>query len=151
MYSKKYVIILIIVLVVIFFSPLIYNASAPGFEKESPTFENGMLQEPEGDHCIEDKEWMKANHMDLLKEIRHDAIRNMDRYYKSEDYGTVYNASIEQCFECHTSQEDFCGACHEYNGVEPYCFECHSKPSVLDEYGEPQSDKYWQASSPGFK
>lgn len=146
MYSKKYVIILIIALVLIFFSPLIYNISAPAFESEMPE-----LQDAEGENCMEDAEWMKANHMDLLKDVRHTSIREMDRTYVSEDYGTEYNASIEQCFECHTSQEDFCGTCHEYNGVDPYCFECHSKPSVLDEYGEPQSDKYWQASSPGFK
>lgn len=134
MYSKKYVIPLVIILLIIFFSPLIYNASAPGFEKEAPTVKNGELAKPEGDHCIENATWMKAWHMDLIHNLRTEAIRHQDITYTSEDYGETYNASLNTCWECHESKEDFCNACHEYTGVKPYCFECHITPELIEKY-----------------
>ena len=131
MYSTKWVILLIIAFLGVCFSPLIYNVSAPGFELKPPE-----LAKPEGDHCIEDADWMEANHMDLLLEIRTHTIRDPGgRFYESKTYpGEIFYGTTHQCFECHTSKADFCDKCHGYNGVKPYCWECHNTPEIVKEY-----------------
>lgn len=133
MYSKVYVAAFIIIFLAIVFSPYYYNITAAEFETKLPE-----LAKPEGDHCIEDADWMEANHMDLLFEMRTKTIREPGgRYYESKTYpGEIYEGTTHQCFECHTSKADFCDKCHEYNGVKPYCWECHNTPEILEEYGK---------------
>ncbi|MFA5370709.1 MAG: hypothetical protein WC053_02115 [Sideroxydans sp.] len=79
-----------------------------------------------GGQCVEDTQWMRKNHMHLLKHQRDEALRKGIRDEK---------ISLKNCIECHASTKDdsviarddsFCVGCHRYEAVKPDCFECHS-------------------------
>jgi len=79
-----------------------------------------------GGQCVEDAQWMRKNHMDLLKHQRDDTVHKGVRDTKH---------SLKGCIECHASTQDnsvtaradsFCVACHRYESVKIDCFECHS-------------------------
>lgn len=80
----------------------------------------------QGGKCVKDPEWMRKNHMQLLKHEREEAVRKGARDSK---------VSLKTCVECHASIKDnsviarddsFCVACHRYEAVKLDCFECHS-------------------------
>ena len=73
-----------------------------------------------------DSQWMRKNHMHLLKHQRDETVRKGIRDEKF---------SLKNCIECHASARDdsviaredsFCVACHRYEAVNIDCFECHS-------------------------
>ncbi len=74
--------------------------------------------------CVEDTEYMAANHMNILKEEREQAVRRGIRTKKH---------SLKNCFTCHTDKSKFCDRCHTYAGVQPTCFAevggCHYAPT----------------------
>jgi hypothetical protein len=84
-----------------------------------------------GDKCVRDEDYMRRNHMNILKHQRDETMRKGIR--GSQD-------SLKNCIECHvnpktnsvaSSKEDFCMGCHSYAGVKLDCFECHSsKPKA---------------------
>ncbi len=122
MYHKGYIVLFIIVILAIVSSPVILANSGKGFEDI-----RNYLEKPKGDRCVESKDFMIANHMELLNKWREMAIREGKRLYMSETYGVIYNASINECFRCH-AYEDFCEKCHEFGGVHIYCWTCHTPP-----------------------
>lgn len=84
-----------------------------------------------GDKCVRDTEYMRRNHMNLLK---HQRDETMHKGIRTVQY------SLKNCIECHanpktnsvaSNKEDFCVACHSYTAVKLDCFECHSsKPKA---------------------
>lgn len=79
-----------------------------------------------GGQCVEDTQWMRKNHMHLLRHQRDETVRKGVRDEK---------LSLKSCIECHASTRDdsviarddsFCVACHRYEAVKIDCFECHS-------------------------
>jgi len=79
-----------------------------------------------GDKCVENTDFMRRNHMDLLKHHRDDTMRLGIRTTKH---------SLKGCVECHasdktgsvaSSKEDFCVACHSYASVKLDCWDCHA-------------------------
>lgn len=79
-----------------------------------------------GGECVKDPQWMRKNHMHLLKHQRDETLRKGVRDDK---------VSLKGCIECHASTSDdsvtaradsFCIACHHYEAVKIDCFECHS-------------------------
>lgn len=84
-----------------------------------------------GDKCVRDDDYMRRNHMNILKHQRDETMRKGMR--GSQD-------SLKNCIECHvnpktnsvaSSKEDFCMGCHSYAAVKLDCFECHSsKPKA---------------------
>lgn len=79
-----------------------------------------------GGQCVKDPQWMRKNHMHLLKHERDETMRQGIR---KENFG------LKNCIECHASLKDdsviaredsFCVACHKYEAVKIDCFECHS-------------------------
>ena len=79
-----------------------------------------------GGQCVEDTQWMRKNHMHLLKHQRDEAVRKGARDEK---------ISLKNCIECHAStvddsviarEDSFCVGCHHYEAVKLDCFECHS-------------------------
>ncbi|HZW25489.1 MAG TPA: hypothetical protein VFF26_08395 [Gallionella sp.] len=90
-------------------------------EATSPKIDIGK-----GGECVKDPQWMRKNHMHLLKHERDDAVRKGVRDEKH---------SLKNCIECHASTKDdsviarddsFCVSCHRYEAVKIDCFECHS-------------------------
>ena len=81
--------------------------------------------------CVEDTEWMRANHMALLNDWRHQVVRNGKQLYVSSATGKEYEMSLQEtCMDCHTSKAQFCDKCHNDNSVQPYCWTCHISPDA---------------------
>ncbi|MFW5489617.1 MAG: sulfate reduction electron transfer complex DsrMKJOP subunit DsrJ [Desulfovibrio sp.] len=96
------------------------------------TFEQPKLQLPPesvATQCVEDTEWMRENHMQLLNEWRDWAIRDGKRVYVSQTNHKEYVISLQNtCMKCHVSKEQFCDKCHNAASVSPYCWDCHIAP-----------------------
>lgn len=109
--TKGIVIVVIVGLLLI--SPFIV-AAASGSLGDAPTkpdLDPGIYEDA-GDVCIRDTDYMRMNHMVLLKNERAEAVRHGERTDKD---------SIKKCFSCH-EYEKFCEECHNYNSVQPGCF-----------------------------
>lgn len=79
-----------------------------------------------GDKCVQDTEFMRRNHMVMLKHQRDDTMRKGIR---------TTQFSLKNCVDCHASpknnsvigtNDNFCQGCHTYVAVKLDCFECHS-------------------------
>ena len=115
----------LVVFLVLATSPLWYNAlsaSTPAVpELEKPP--NGSQQ------CVEETEYMRASHMDLLNGWRDDVVRTGARDYSSALTGRTFDMSLSRtCMDCHSNKADFCDRCHDYLAVDPYCWDCHVEP-----------------------
>ncbi|MBE0429108.1 MAG: hypothetical protein IBX61_04460 [Thermoleophilia bacterium] len=125
---KKAVIATLVFLVIVTL-PFIVNAAQGNIGKveTKADLEERINQNPEelekrdGEtRCVEETEYMRVNHMKILKEERVNYVR----------YGEINEQhSIKGCFTCH-DYENFCAECHKYNGVKPGCMTenggCHS-------------------------
>jgi len=88
------------------------------------------LEHGKGDKCVEDEDYMRRHHPDLLKHHRDETLRQGIRTTKY---------SLKKCVECHasdktgsvaSSKQDFCVACHSYAAVKLDCWDCHAtKPA----------------------
>jgi hypothetical protein len=83
----------------------------------------------EGGQCVRPTDWMRRNHMDLIKHDRtvtvHQGVRTVD-------------GSLSACVACHANQDpqgghlpvdapgQFCASCHEFTGTTLDCFSCHA-------------------------
>jgi hypothetical protein len=91
------------------------------------------------EHCVKPTEWMRRNHMELIKHERnltvHEGVR-IERF------------SLAGCIKCHVnydadhkpipinSEGQFCDVCHEYAGADLDCFQCHARvPTPETDYG----------------
>ncbi|MDD3529687.1 MAG: hypothetical protein PHS77_07400 [Gallionellaceae bacterium] len=84
-----------------------------------------------GDKCVEDTDYMRRNHMELLK---HHRDKTMHQGIRTTRH------SLKGCVECHASaktgsvaasKDDFCAACHAYAAVKVDCWDCHAtKPKA---------------------
>jgi hypothetical protein len=79
-------------------------------------------------HCVESKEYMRANHMDLLNIWRDEVVRGSSRVYTGPN-GQEYEKSLTKtCMNCHKQRTEFCTKCHDYAGVkQPKCWDCHNE------------------------
>lgn len=121
MYNAKYVIPAILVFVVIVTAPFWLNNGTSKYEYPKIALPQGEGME----QCVEDVEFMRAEHMSLLNEWRDKALRDGYRVYVASD-GKKWEISLQKtCQECHANQAEFCDKCHDANGVDPYCWSCH--------------------------
>ncbi len=109
--------IVVLIFAMVLLSPFVVNAVRGAMGSSAPTLD---LVLPESGECVKDKEYMRANHMDILKEARVKTVRDGVRI---KDY------SLKNCQTCHTNRDEFCDRCHNYVGVKPECFECHHFPT----------------------
>ena len=78
--------------------------------------------------CIEDKDFMKTQHMKVLDRWRNEVVRDAERYYTNSE-GKMYDKSLQvTCMKCHSNKSQFCDQCHNYMGVSPFCWDCHVAP-----------------------
>ncbi|KAF0099528.1 MAG: hypothetical protein FD187_2175 [bacterium] len=94
------------------------------------------LERGKGEKCVEDTQFMRRNHMELLKHQRDDTMRKGIRTTKH---------SLKGCVECHAGsqsgsvaagKDDFCMACHVYTGTRLDCWDCHAtKPGKQSFFG----------------
>ena len=81
--------------------------------------------------CVEDKAFMRANHMKLLNAWRDEAVREGKRIYTAKDGRTFEKSLTGSCIRCHSNKEQFCDRCHNYVGAKPSCFDCHIVPAEV--------------------
>ena len=125
MYDKGKIITGLVIFIGLITYP-IWGSFGDDVAKPEPVIANG-------DHCIESAEYMRANHMQILNDWRDDVVRNNNRIYVSQQYGTEFEKSLSSagktsCMSCHSNKEEFCDSCHNYTAVDPYCWECHIEP-----------------------
>ena len=113
---------LVVFLVLVTF-PL-WNTVVAGDEVAMPE-----LEYPIGEtQCIEDTEFMRANHMDILNQWRNSLVRDGETEYTSTS-GQQYTKSLTgTCMDCHDNRDTFCTTCHDYSNVTPKCWDCHVEP-----------------------
>ena len=96
-----------------------------------------------GEQCVEDTDFMRRNHMNLLMHQRDETMLQGIREKKH---------SLKECVDCHAvsgpdsmaltvaSPKHFCRSCHDYAAVKIDCFDCHaSRPQpgdLPDDHGE---------------
>ena len=68
--------------------------------------------------CVEDTEYMRFHHMDMLREIRSQVVRD----------GKRQEITFDTCRECHPKRDTFCNRCHDAASVRLDCFGCHYYP-----------------------
>lgn len=124
MYNAKAVVTGIIIFVIIFCSPFWLSWIGLEYTKTGVILPFGETA------CIEDTEFMRANHMRLLDEWRDKALREENREYISALNGKRWLISLQNtCIKCHNNYADFCERCHVANSVYPYCWSCHIIPA----------------------
>ncbi|WP_028307544.1 sulfate reduction electron transfer complex DsrMKJOP subunit DsrJ [Desulfitibacter alkalitolerans] len=124
MNNSRNIIIGIAVLIILFTYPFWgsfgKSAAAPEVSLDTPA-----IQALADKNCIEDVEFMRANHMQLLSDWKVSVVREGNRVYVSES-GREYAMSLQNtCLECHSNKEQFCDACHTFVDVIPNCWTCH--------------------------
>ncbi len=88
----------------------------------------------QGEHCVEDTDFMRRNHMTLLMRQRDETVL---KGVRSKQH------SLKECISCHvvhgsdakpvtaSSPKHFCRSCHDYAAVKIDCFQCHaSRPDA---------------------
>ena len=95
------------------------------------------------DSCVEPTDFMRRNHMELIKHQRDATV-----------YGGIRSTkhSLAACFECHVSfdgeekavpvnaEGQFCYSCHNYAAVTVNCFGCHATVPRGAVWGEAAGD-----------
>ena len=90
------------------------------------------VTKPKSGECVKDADFMRSNHMDILKHKRDLTMRQGIREGKD---------GLKNCVTCHAINDlkgepigiddsrHFCRTCHDYAAVTIDCFQCHtSKP-----------------------
>lgn len=125
MYDGTKILIGLIIGLAFFLSPFFYNA---GKAAKAPQPEL-TPKAKEAKVCVQEKTYMRENHMHLLDTWRHTVVRDEVRYFKSPLNDKMYYMSLQQtCMECHSNKSKFCDSCHNYLGITPYCWDCHVEP-----------------------
>ena len=96
--------------------------------------ERPALEKPVGEtRCVEDKTFMRENHMQMLDEWRTICVRSGVMEYTSKSYGVKYEISLTKtCLKCHKEREKFCDRCHNYVNADPTCWNCHNEPKGIN-------------------
>jgi len=89
----------------------------------------------QGESCVADIDFMRRNHMTMLK---HQRDETMLKGVRTKQY------SLKECVSCHavkgpdatpvtvSSPKHFCRSCHDYVAVKIDCFQCHaSRPEPI--------------------
>ena len=76
--------------------------------------------DPRWENCVLDSTEMRYYHMDLLKDVREDVIRD----------GLKGGITLSGCGDCHVNRVLFCDRCHDAASVNLDCFHCHFYPET---------------------
>jgi len=123
-YNKNIIIAGLIIFFVIITFPFWYNMG-----KAAPLPEPKLTDKAKAaKECVRPKEFMKAEHMQLLDVWRDTVVRDAKRIYVNSK-GKEFEMSLSNtCLDCHSEKTEFCDKCHNYASVTPYCWDCHIDP-----------------------
>ena len=137
----------LLVLVLVYLASLAVVAYAAEEDNMASGVPMPVIPMGQGDSCVEDTDFMRRNHMSLLKHQRDETMKEGIR-------GNPY--SLKECISCHAvngpdakpvtvaSPQHFCRSCHDYAAVSIDCFQCHaSRPESGDiPAGHPMSSAF---------
>lgn len=117
--------------------PFYYNIgkvnAKPELKTDTPAIQEWEKQNGKK-QCLESKEFMRPEHMQLLNNWRDSVVRDGNRGYQSEALHKRFNMSLQnECLRCHSNKKKFCDECHNYMAVNPYCFDCHIAPKEKED------------------
>ncbi len=131
MYDGWKIIIGIIIFAGLMIFPILYDTGKATPPPE-PKIDTPEIQKMEVKQCIEPKEHMKSEHMQILNDWRDRVVRDGKTIYIASD-GKQYTISLQNtCMKCHSNKDKFCDECHNYAAVSPYCWDCHIEPEVKE-------------------
>ncbi len=81
--------------------------------------------DPRWENCVRDASFMRFRHMELLKEVREEVIRE----------GLKGGVTLAGCGDCHRNRDQFCDRCHEAASVSLDCFGCHYYLTAAEKAG----------------
>jgi hypothetical protein len=127
MYNGGKIIAGLVVFLAFFTFPFYYNLGKANARPE-PKLNTPVIQQLAEKKCVESRDFMRAEHMQLLNDWRDSVVRNGDRIYTNKE-GKQFTISLQNtCLNCHSNKKEFCDKCHNYMAVKPYCFSCHIEP-----------------------
>ncbi|NCO83974.1 MAG: menaquinol oxidoreductase [Nitrospirae bacterium CG_4_10_14_3_um_filter_44_29] len=131
MYDGGKILVGLIIFIALFASPFYLNmgkaVAKPELKFDTPEIQQ-MEKETGKKQCVEPKEFMRAEHMQILNNWRDEVIRSGNRD-EIVILGHKYDKSLQNgCMKCHSNKKDFCDKCHNYMAVQPYCWRCHIAP-----------------------
>jgi hypothetical protein len=131
-YNKGPVFLGIVVFLALALFPF-YNNFGKTNKKPEPKTDTPAIMEYEKlngkKECIESKEYMRAEHMQILNQWRDSVVRDYNRGYISDSNHKRFDMSLQNgCMKCHSNKKKFCDECHNYLAVKPYCWDCHIAP-----------------------
>jgi hypothetical protein len=136
-YNKGPVFLGILVFLALALFPF-YNNFGKTNKKPEPKVDTPAIMEYEKlngkKECVESKEFMRGEHMQILNQWRDSVVRDDYRGYKSNTNGKRWNMSLQNgCMKCHSNKKKFCDECHNYLAVKPFCWDCHIQPVEKEE------------------
>ena len=96
-------------------------------------------QAAKAQRCVDPTDFMRRNHMEVIKHQRDATVHEGIRSTKH---------SLAGCIACHVApgpsgqpvpvndERQFCGACHEFAAVRLNCFDCHATVPVAGPAGQ---------------
>jgi hypothetical protein len=123
MHNGRIIIAGLVIFLILLTSPIWYSAASGKIS---------YVPEPEivtgEEQCIEDVQYMRDNHMEMLEEWRERVVREGERTYVASDNQNYDMSLTGTCLDCHSNKTEFCDRCHDYTGVSPNCWNCHIVP-----------------------
>lgn len=125
MYDKGKILTGLFIFLALVLFPTIYG-KGDTVAKPVPELDTPVIAQLTEKECVESKEYMSTNHMQLLNEWRDLVLREGQTTYVNSE-GEQFEISLQNtCLNCHSNKENFCDSCHNYVAVEPYCWDCHT-------------------------
>ena len=122
--SKK-----VLALLLVYLTSAAFMVNAAEDDKAGSGVPFPVIPMGQGDSCVKDTDYMRRNHMRMLK---HQRDETMLKGIRAERY------SLKECINCHVvsgtdakpvtaaSPQHFCRSCHDYAAVSIDCFQCHA-------------------------
>lgn len=127
MYNRGKIIIGILIFLAFVTYPF-YSNIGKAVAKPELKIDTPFIQQMTKKECVKPKEFMRAEHMQLLNDWRNAVVRDGNRAPLIID-GKEYDKSLQNgCMKCHSNKKDFCDSCHSYASVKPHCWDCHIEP-----------------------
>ena len=121
MNDKKLIVTGLVIFLMIVLFPFWYNRG-----KAVPPPEVKLTEQAKAaKECVLAKDYMSAEHMQLLDLWRESVVREADRVYTNPKGKQFVMSLSNTCLDCHSNKADFCDKCHNYASVRPYCWDCH--------------------------
>jgi uncharacterized membrane protein len=121
MNDKKWIILGLVIFIGLLTMPLWFNLAKAAPKPQWEYTEKAKAAK----QCVMTKEYMAAEHMQLLDQWRHSVVRNGQRDFVNLEGKTFTMSLSNTCLDCHSNKANFCDRCHNYASVRPYCFDCH--------------------------